>query len=166
MLLKLLQRRCVARVYSSPSSQCQPTEVTTTTGSGRAALTRSTISSQQRTASAAFKANGSTPQFTESGSSCWVVGGGHGDLRPGSYQWRAWGPRQLTMTRIGEPGDLRRSNVAVSLTGSAKATAQLPQSPEPVCNWFQQRLEFDDVPNVNTIIDETLNIFKDRAREI
>ena len=46
------------------------------------------------------------------------------------------------------------------------STAQLPQSPEPVCNWFQQRLEFDDVPNVNTIIDETLNIFKDRAREI
>ena len=74
--------------------------------------------------------------------------------------------RQLTMTRIGEPGDLRRSNVAVSLTSSEKAMAQLPQSPEPVCNWFQQILEFDDVPNVNTIIDEILNIFKDRAREI
>jgi len=46
----------------------------------------------------------------------------------------------------------------------AKAMAQLPESPEPVCNWFQQRWEFDDLPTVNQIIDETLNIFKDRAR--
>jgi len=46
-----------------------------------------------------------------------------------------------------------------------KAMAQLPESPEPVCNWFQQRWDFEDLPGVNKIIDDTLKIFKDRARE-
>lgn len=46
-----------------------------------------------------------------------------------------------------------------------KCMAQLPESPEPVCNWFQQRWEFEDVPAVNKIIDSTLQIVKDRARD-
>lgn len=47
----------------------------------------------------------------------------------------------------------------------AKAMAQLPESPEPVCSWFQQRWDFDDLPEVNKIIDDTLNKFKTQARE-
>lgn len=46
-----------------------------------------------------------------------------------------------------------------------KAMAQLPESPEAVCNWFQQRWQFDDLPGVNKLIDDTLNLFKSRTRE-
>jgi non-ribosomal peptide synthetase-like protein len=46
-----------------------------------------------------------------------------------------------------------------------KAMAQLPESPEPVCNWFQQRWDFEDLPGVNKVIDDTLKRFKDQAKE-
>merc|ERR1712226_1133250 len=46
-----------------------------------------------------------------------------------------------------------------------KAMAQLPESPEAVCNWFQQRWDFEGLPAVNKIIDETLGIFKEQARQ-
>ena len=46
-----------------------------------------------------------------------------------------------------------------------KAMAQLPESPEPVCNWFQQKWDFEDLPGVNKIIDDTLKRFKDECRE-
>jgi len=47
----------------------------------------------------------------------------------------------------------------------SKAMAQLPESPEPVCNWFQQKWDFEGLPGVNKVIDDTLQVFKDRARE-
>lgn len=46
-----------------------------------------------------------------------------------------------------------------------KAMAQLPESPEPVCNWFQQKWDFEDLPGVNKVIDDTLKRFKDQCRE-
>lgn len=47
----------------------------------------------------------------------------------------------------------------------SKAMSQLPESPEPVCNWFQQRWDFEDLPDVNKLIDETLGRFKKQARD-
>merc|ERR1712203_72111 len=44
------------------------------------------------------------------------------------------------------------------------AMAQLPESPEAVCNWFQQRWDFESLPEVNKIIDDTLHQFKESAR--
>merc|ERR1711972_717825 len=49
-------------------------------------------------------------------------------------------------------------------TEYAKAMAQLPESPEAVCNWFQQRWDFEGLPEVNQIIDQTLSKFKESAR--
>merc|ERR1712195_54945 len=34
----------------------------------------------------------------------------------------------------------------------SKAMAQLPESPEPVCNWFQQKWDFEGLPGVNKVI--------------
>merc|ERR1712048_1481256 len=36
---------------------------------------------------------------------------------------------------------------------------------EPVCNWFQQRWDFEELPDVNKLIDETLGRFKKQARD-
>jgi hypothetical protein len=47
----------------------------------------------------------------------------------------------------------------------AKTMAQLPESEEVVCNWFQQKWEYEGVPTVNRIIDETLNTAKERTRQ-
>jgi hypothetical protein len=46
-----------------------------------------------------------------------------------------------------------------------KAMEQMPMSKEPVCNWFQQKWHFEGLPDVNQLIDDTLQMFKDRARD-
>lgn len=46
-----------------------------------------------------------------------------------------------------------------------KAMEQLAESSEPVCGWFQQKWEFQSLPEVNRIIDDTLGMFKSRMGE-
>jgi hypothetical protein len=46
-----------------------------------------------------------------------------------------------------------------------KAMEQLAESSEPVCGWFQQKWEFQSLPEVNRIIDSTLGMFKNRMAE-
>lgn len=45
----------------------------------------------------------------------------------------------------------------------AKAMSQVQECPQPVCSWFQQRWEFDDLPEVNKLIDDTLGKYKTRT---
>jgi hypothetical protein len=45
-----------------------------------------------------------------------------------------------------------------------KAMAQLADSNQPVCNWFQQRWDYEDLPEVNELIDNTLQRFKNQTQ--
>merc|ERR1712232_917698 len=46
----------------------------------------------------------------------------------------------------------------------SQAMAGVAESGEAVCSWFQQKWDFEGLPELNTLIDETLNMYKDQTR--